>query len=338
MWGRRAFFRDGSGVFRFASGGLKAKKRARREAGRPRAEPAWDSVWDDFHIGGGDLAQGGVDMVGFDGERVLAGGGEPGGLGQEAKGSRVAFAGFGQQIDSGGSEDVAVESGAGDVPVEVRGDVFAGQRSQGSGGTDATEQGALDAEAQAAQQVVVAQHDEGKGTAVSAAQAEEEAKFFEGRAGVVLGVVKDEHEGDGFEVGEVFFQQEQVGGAFEPGAFAEFGQEDFEDAGGGQRGLGDEERQEPFGFEPGEPGLEQRAFACAGAAGQHHDAAQGGGGVQKTKGFAVGGAGKEFVCFVVGSKGRAAQPPGAQQIVEGGGFGQTGGGFSAHSWFPGGGD
>src|SRR5690606_8006913 len=110
----------------------------------------WDSVLGDFYIGGGNLAQGGVDVVGFDGERVLAGGGKPGGLGQEAEGARVAFAGFGQQIDGRGSEDVAVESGAGDVPVEVGGDVFAWQWSQGGGGTDAAEQGPLDAQAQAA--------------------------------------------------------------------------------------------------------------------------------------------------------------------------------------------
>jgi hypothetical protein len=49
-----------------------------------------------------------VDVVGFDGERVLACGGNPSGLGQKAQGSGVAFAGFGQQIDGGGGEDVAV--------------------------------------------------------------------------------------------------------------------------------------------------------------------------------------------------------------------------------------
>jgi hypothetical protein len=56
-------------------------------------------------------------------------------LGQEVEGSRVAFAGFGEEIDGGGREDLAVESGAADVPVDAGGDLLAGQRQELVGGT-----------------------------------------------------------------------------------------------------------------------------------------------------------------------------------------------------------
>jgi hypothetical protein len=130
----------------------------------------------DFGVGGGDQTQGSVDVVGFDGERVLSGSAKPGGLGQEAKSAGVSLAGFGEQIDGGGSEDVTVGSGAGDVPLEVSGEGFARQRGQGGGGADAAEQRALDAETRAAEQVVVAQEDEGEGAAVAAAEAQEQGK------------------------------------------------------------------------------------------------------------------------------------------------------------------
>jgi len=65
---------------------------------------------------------------GTDGGFPESRGGDPGGLGQEVEGSRVAFAGFGEEIDGGGREDLAVESGAADVPVDVGGDLLAGQR------------------------------------------------------------------------------------------------------------------------------------------------------------------------------------------------------------------
>ena len=61
-----------------------------------------------------------------------------------------------------------------------------------------------------------------------------------------MSVVEDEDEGDGVELGEVFFEDEEVGTALEARAFAEFGQEDFEDTGGGKRGLSDEQGQEAF--------------------------------------------------------------------------------------------
>jgi hypothetical protein len=83
---------------------------------------------DDFRAGGGDLAQGGVDVIGFDAGRRSAGGGDPCGAGEEVESAGVALAGFGEQIDGGAGEDFAIESGAGEVPVEVGGDFLAGQR------------------------------------------------------------------------------------------------------------------------------------------------------------------------------------------------------------------
>jgi len=73
-------------------------------------------------------------MGGSDGGLSESRGGDPGGLGQEVEGSRVAFAGFGEEIDGGGREDLAVESGAADVPVDARGDLLAGQRQELVGG------------------------------------------------------------------------------------------------------------------------------------------------------------------------------------------------------------
>jgi len=57
--------------------------------------------------------QGFVDVLGLDGERSAVGGVEPCGLGEQVGGSGV--------------EDIALESGTGDVPVEVAGDVLAGE-------------------------------------------------------------------------------------------------------------------------------------------------------------------------------------------------------------------
>jgi len=77
----------------------------------------------DFGVADGNLAQGAVDVAGFDVGGAGTSGGEPGGLGEEVEGSRVAFAGFGEEIDGGRGEDLAVESGAGEVPVEVGSDI-----------------------------------------------------------------------------------------------------------------------------------------------------------------------------------------------------------------------
>lgn len=55
-----------------------------------------------------------------------------------------------------------------------------------------------------------------------------------------------------FEFGEVFFQEQEVGGALEAGAFAELGGQDFEDSCGREAGLGDEQQQEAFGCETGD--------------------------------------------------------------------------------------
>ena len=223
----------------------------------------------DFGAADRDLAQGGVDVGGFDVGCSGTSGCEPGGLGEEVEGSRVSFAGLGEEIDGGGGEDLAVESGEGDVPVEVGSDVLAGQGMELVGGADPAEDGALDGEAQAAEQVVVTEQDEGERAAGAASEAQEHAEFLQGCGGVVLRVVEDEHEGHGLDVGEVFFEREQVGAAFEPGTFAEFGQKDFEHAGGRERGLGDEQRQVALGFEPSHPGFEQRAFPGAGGTGEH---------------------------------------------------------------------
>jgi hypothetical protein len=101
--------------------------------------------------------QGFVDVLGPDGERAIVGGGDPGGLGEQAEDAGIAFAGFCEHVGGGRAEDVAVEAGAGDVPVEVAGDVFERQFDESCGGADACEEGALDREAQAAKEVVVAE-------------------------------------------------------------------------------------------------------------------------------------------------------------------------------------
>ena len=54
--------------------------------------PSFSGVGD-FRVGGGDLAQGAVDVIRMDGGGGTAGGGKPGGLGQEVERARVALAG-----------------------------------------------------------------------------------------------------------------------------------------------------------------------------------------------------------------------------------------------------
>ena len=75
------------------------------------------------------------------------------------------------------------------------------------------------------------------------------------------GGLGEEVEGNRVELGEVFFEDEQVGAALEARAFAELGQDDFEDAGDGKRGLSDEQGQEAFWLQRGHPTFEHGAFA-----------------------------------------------------------------------------
>ena len=115
---------------------------------------------------------------------------------------------------------------------------FSWKSGEFGGGADAGEEGALDGKPEGAQEVFVAEEDESESAAGATAEAQEHADFFQGWVWIVLGVVEDEDEGGGIEFGQVFFEDEEVGAALEARAFAEFGQEDFEDAGGGKRGLG----------------------------------------------------------------------------------------------------
>lgn len=98
------------------------------------------------------MAQGAMDVIGMDGGGSAAGGGEPGGLGQKVEGAGVALAGFGKQVDGGGFDNVAFQSRAADLPVEVGGDVLAGQGKERGGGADAREDGSLNRESQTAKE------------------------------------------------------------------------------------------------------------------------------------------------------------------------------------------
>ena len=131
-----------------------------------------------------------MDMAGFDGGCARTGGGEPGSLGKEIDGAQVAVTGFGEEIYRGGSEDIAGEAGAVDVPVEVGGNVLAWQGMELVDGADATEDGALNREPQAFEQVIVPEQDEGEGAALTAPKAQEHAEFLQGRCGVVLRIVE----------------------------------------------------------------------------------------------------------------------------------------------------
>ena len=316
-----------AGVFDLCAGSICARK-APREARKACRRNLGFSSAGDFRAGGGDLAQGALDVGGTDGGFSESRGGDPGGLGQKVECSRVAFAGLGEEIDGGGSEDLAVESGAADVPVNVGGDLLAGQGLELVGGAHPREQGSLDGEAQGAEQVVVAQEDEGERAALASAQAKEHADFLKRRSRVVLRVVEDQEQGERVDVGEMFFQGQEVGAAFEVGALPEFGEQDFQNAGGRERGLGDEHGQVAFGIETAQPGLEQGGLAGAGRTGERHDPAQGGGGVQKGQDLLVA-SGRERVLFI-GGEGHAHQAPGAKKIFDGGFFF-----FSAHSCCPG---
>jgi len=188
-----------------------------------------------------------MDMICFDRGFTKSCGGEPCGLGQEIEGSWVALAGFGEQIGGGLGEDVAIQAGAAQMPAQVGSDVLAGQGLELVGGTDAGEQGALDGETQAAQQIVVAQKDEAEGGALARPQPQKHADFLQDESGVVLGVVEDEQQGERVNVGEMFFKDQQIGASLEAGMFSEFGEEDFEHAGGRERGLGNEQTDAEIG-------------------------------------------------------------------------------------------
>lgn len=147
-----------------------------------------------------------------------------------------------------------------------------------------------------------------------------------------MGVVEDENKGYWFEFGEVFFQEQEIGGALEAGAFAELGEQDFEDSCGREAGLGDEQRQEALGFETGHPAFEERAFAGARVTGQEHESSQGGCGVQQVEDFGVRACGEELRGFVVGRKGGALEAPDAHEVFQGVCTLLWRVGFSAHSW------
>ena len=165
-----------------------------------------DLAGGDFGGGGWDLREGGVDVLGFDGGGGGTSSDEPCGLGEEVEGSGIAGACFGKKVECGGSDNVTLESGTTDLPLEVGGDGFAGQRLEVEGCADAREQRALDGKAHAFEQVFIAAKNEGEGGALLAAEAKEHADFIEGWGGVVLGIIEHEHEGDGVHVGEMFFQ------------------------------------------------------------------------------------------------------------------------------------
>jgi hypothetical protein len=60
-----------------------------------------------------------VDVIGLDGGGVSASGDEPCGSGEEVECSGDGIGGFGEQIDRSLGEDIAIEAGLADVPVEV---------------------------------------------------------------------------------------------------------------------------------------------------------------------------------------------------------------------------
>ena len=85
----------------------------------------------DFGVGGGDLSESGVDVIGFDGRDAGSGGEDPGGLGEKVEGSGDSLAGFGEQVEAGGGEDVTVQTGVAHVPVEIGRDVLSEAERRG---------------------------------------------------------------------------------------------------------------------------------------------------------------------------------------------------------------
>lgn len=78
-----------------------------------------------------------MDVIWLDGEGVSASGDEPGGLGEEVEGSGDGIGGFGEQVDRSLCEDIAIEAGLGDVPVEVSWDVVTWKSGEFMGSADA---------------------------------------------------------------------------------------------------------------------------------------------------------------------------------------------------------
>ena len=78
-----------------------------------------------------------MDVIGLDGGGVSSSGDEPGGLGEEVECSGDGIGGFGEQVDGSWSEDIAIEAGLGDVPVEVGWDVVTWKSGEFMGSADA---------------------------------------------------------------------------------------------------------------------------------------------------------------------------------------------------------
>ena len=78
-----------------------------------------------------------VDVIWLDGGGVSARGDEPGGLGEEVEGSGDGIGGFGEEVYGSLGEDIAIEAGLADVPVEVGWDVVAGKSEEFMGSADA---------------------------------------------------------------------------------------------------------------------------------------------------------------------------------------------------------
>ena len=78
-----------------------------------------------------------MDVIWLDGGGVSARGDEPGGLGEEAECSGDGIGGFGEQVDGSWSEDIAIEAGLTDVPVEVVWDVATWKSGEFMGSADA---------------------------------------------------------------------------------------------------------------------------------------------------------------------------------------------------------
>ena len=78
-----------------------------------------------------------VDVIWLDGGGVSASSDEPGGLGEEVEGSGDGIGGFSEQVDRSLCEDIAIEAGLGDVPVEVCWDVVTWKSGEFMGSADA---------------------------------------------------------------------------------------------------------------------------------------------------------------------------------------------------------
>jgi len=129
--------------------------------------------------------------------------------------------------------------------------------------------------AQGVEQVGVADEDQREGWLVGQVEAQQQADLLDGRGGIVLRLVKDDHWRYRPKAAQGFLHAAKACSPMEAWLCAKPGEQAAEHPAGTQGGLCDDQRAVCLGIEGADPVGGQRAFARAVITAQEHHAAQG---------------------------------------------------------------